>query len=137
MKHLIILDFVKNSVDFIKISDKTAAKNDKNDCWEDFIWEDLDYSIDNIQYMLLDDLKINHFEEKNKSLTAIKEYIFLTNEGNTTSPNDQEIHNCQYLGRAKGKDVEEARANLLEANKWIEESGFNINDAFYEEVMPK
>ena len=31
MKHLIILDFVKGSVDIIKISDKTAAKNDKND----------------------------------------------------------------------------------------------------------
>ncbi|MBQ3688350.1 MAG: hypothetical protein IKQ46_18725 [Bacteroidales bacterium] len=137
MKHLIILDFVKNSVDFIKISDKTAAENDKNDCWKEFIWEYLDYSIDNIEYMVLDDVKINQFEEKNKSLTTIKEYIFLTNEGNTTSPNDQEIHNCQYLGRAKGKDVEEARANLLKENKWIKESGYDINDAFYEEVVPK
>lgn len=137
MKHLIILDFVKNSVDFIKISDKTAAKNDKNDCWKEFIWEYLDYSIDNIEYMVLDNVKINQFEEKNKSLTTIKEYIFLTNEGNTTSPNDQEIHNCQYLGRAKGKDVEEARANLLKENKWIKESGYDINDAFYEEVVPK
>jgi hypothetical protein len=140
MKNLVILDFVKSSVDFIKISDETAARNEKQDCWEEFIWEDLDYSVDNIQYMVLEDLVINQFEEKNKRLIEsnnTKDYVFLTNEGNTTSPNGQVVNNCQYLGRAKGKDVAEARANLLKENKWIEESGFNINDAFCEEMMSK
>ena len=137
MKHLIILDFVKGSVDIIKISDNSAAKNDKKDCWEEFIWEYLDYSINNIEFIVLDDLNLNQFEEKNKSLIPIKEYVFLTNEGNSTSPNDQAINNCQYLGRAKGKDVADARAKFLKENKWIEESGFNINDAFYEEIVPK
>ncbi len=138
MKNLIILDFVKNSVDFIKISDKTAARNDKLDCWEEFIWKDLDYSFDNIQYMILDDLVVNQFEEKKKRLienNRIKEYVFFTNEGNTTSPNGKVVNNCQYLGRTKGKDIIEARANLLIENKWIEECGFNINDVFYEEIV--
>lgn len=59
----------------------------------------------------------------------MKEYIFYTTEGYTISPNDENVDNCQVLGRAKGNDVEEAQQNLLKENPRIEQYGFDIDVA--------
>ena len=55
----------------------------------------------------------------------MNEYIFYTTEGHTTSPNDSDVENCQMLGRAYGKNIDEAQANLLKDNPWIIETGFD------------
>lgn len=64
-------------------------------------------------------------EHRPKSCGVMNEYIFYTPEGFTTAPNeDIEAENCQMLGTAKGKDVVDAKKNLLKENPWITEAGF-------------
>ncbi len=55
----------------------------------------------------------------------MNEYIFYTPEGHTIAPNENVgVENCQLLGTAKGKDVVEAKENLLKENPWIIEASF-------------
>ena len=65
-------------------------------------------------------------KQDGKSHGLINEYIFYTPDGYTTAPNEHvEVENCQLLGTAKGKDVVEAKENLLKENPWITDAGFD------------
>lgn len=66
----------------------------------------------------------------------MKEYIFYTCEGYTAPPKeDKEVENCQVLGRALGSNEQQAKANLIEANPWIEESGFDSNKFICKQLL--
>lgn len=52
-------------------------------------------------------------------------YIFYTDEGYTSSPNNEEIENLQVLGIEDGNSQRKALDNLLKNNEWIKESGFS------------
>jgi hypothetical protein len=62
------------------------------------------------------------------------EYIFYTTEGFTQAPDGDDIENCQLLGRAFGKDKHDALSNLLKENSWIEERGFEPDEAICNEL---
>lgn len=66
----------------------------------------------------------------------MNEYIFYTNEGYTESPIEGMIvENCQMLGRVMADNIQEARTALLKENSWIEEYGFDINNAYIEQIL--
>lgn len=66
----------------------------------------------------------------------MKEYIIFTKAGHTIAPNeDVEVENCQVLGRARGKNPEEAKNNLLKDNPWITEAGFDKSEFIAEQLM--
>ena len=67
--------------------------------------------------------------------TIMSEYIFYTTEGFTQDPNENNIENCQVLGRAFGKNAKEARCNLLKENPWIEEAGFDTTDLIVKQLL--
>jgi len=54
----------------------------------------------------------------------MKSYIFLTPEGYTQTPNDENIENLQVLGISEGSDEKEALTNLVKENPNLSESGF-------------
>jgi len=62
------------------------------------------------------------------------EYIFYTTEGFTQAPDGDDIENCQLLGRAYGKDKNDALSNLLNKNPWIKERGFEPFEAICKEL---
>lgn len=59
----------------------------------------------------------------------LKNYIFITTEGYTFSPNNSDIEpdveNCQVLGFESGKNPEEAFYNLKINNLFLTELGYN------------
>lgn len=59
----------------------------------------------------------------------MKNYIFITSEGYTFSPNntnsESDVENCQVLGFEKGKNAEEAFNNLKTNNSFLNVLGFN------------
>lgn len=55
----------------------------------------------------------------------MKEFIFITEQGFTIAPNNDDVENLQVLGFAKGENVDIARINLISENPWIEEMGFD------------
>ncbi len=66
----------------------------------------------------------------------MNEYIFYTSEGYTYPPReDIEIENCQVLGRANGKNVQEARNNLEKECKWIKECGFDMEKVISKQIL--
>lgn len=66
----------------------------------------------------------------------MNEYIFYTAEGHTTAPNESvDVENCQVLGTAKGKDKNEAQANLLKENPWIVEVGFSSEEFICRQIL--
>ncbi len=66
----------------------------------------------------------------------MNEYLFYTCEGYTYPPKEREyVENCQVLGRAIGENVKDAKENLLKDNSWIVECGFDIEKAFYEQIL--
>ena len=65
----------------------------------------------------------------------MSEYIFYTTEGFTQAPNGNNVENCQVLGRAFGKNIKEARCNLIKENPWIEEVGFDMEDLLVEQLL--
>ena len=67
---------------------------------------------------------------------SMAEYFFYTTEGFTQDPNGNKVENCQALGRAFGEDMEEAKNNLLKANRWIKEHGFDTTMFRCEELAP-
>ena len=56
----------------------------------------------------------------------MKQFIFITNEGFTLTPNKENIPNAQVIGIAKGENQVDALKNLLKINPWIWDSGFNV-----------
>lgn len=59
----------------------------------------------------------------------MKNYIFITTEGYTYSPNnagsEQDIENCQVLGFENGNNAEEAFKNLKINNSFLNDLAFN------------
>ena len=67
----------------------------------------------------------------------MSEYIFYTTEGFTQAPNGNNVENCQVLGRAFGKNIKEARYNLIKENPWIEEAGFDSAEMMARQLVPE
>ena len=59
----------------------------------------------------------------------MKSFIFITTEGFTYQPNSEsiepDIENCQVVGFAEGKDLEEAFGSLIAENEYLREINFN------------
>lgn len=64
----------------------------------------------------------------------MNEYLFYTDEGFTIAPNENEVENCQVLGRAKGNNEMEAREKLAKDSPWIKKYGFSIDDAMFVKI---
>lgn len=62
------------------------------------------------------------------------EYMFYTTEGFTQAPDGKDIDNNQLLGRAYGKDKQDALCNLIKDNPWIETRGFEPCEAICKEL---
>ncbi|MDD2594752.1 MAG: hypothetical protein PHD11_02900 [Bacteroidales bacterium] len=66
----------------------------------------------------------------------MKTFIFYTPEGYTFPPDEnKEVDNCQLLGIASGKDLNEATNNLLNENPWILKVGFTINKIISKRIV--
>ncbi len=66
----------------------------------------------------------------------MNEYIFYTTKGETIAPDEEvEIANCQVLGCAQAKNVEQAKQLLLQENPWIEESGFDTSGIMVRQLL--
>lgn len=59
--------------------------------------------------------------------TTISKFLFYTCEGYSISPNNDVLESLQILGTEVGDTQAEALANLLNNNKWIIKSGFNLD----------
>lgn len=55
----------------------------------------------------------------------MKKFVFYTFEGYTESPTGETVENIQLLGFEKGESEKQARENLINNRKWIEETGFD------------
>lgn len=65
----------------------------------------------------------------------MKNYIFITPEGDTTSPNGEEIENMQVMGIVENVSNEnEALKKLLLENEWIIDAEFNIAEFICYEI---
>lgn len=65
----------------------------------------------------------------------MKKYIFITPEGNTTSPNGGEIQNMQVIGIVEDVSNEnEALKKLLLENEWIIDVEFNVAEFISYEI---
>ena len=65
----------------------------------------------------------------------MKKYIFITPEGNTTSPNGDEIENMQVIGIVEDMSNEnEALKKLLLENEWIIDTEFNVAEFICYEI---
>jgi hypothetical protein len=57
-------------------------------------------------------------------------FIFLTQEGTTTAPNQEDNENLQLLGITNGETSRQAFEKLLEENDWIHDSDYTEAQAF-------
>jgi hypothetical protein len=65
----------------------------------------------------------------------MKKYIFITPEGNTFSPNGEEIENMQVIGIIEDVNNEdEALKKLLIENTWIIDAEFNVAEFICYEI---
>jgi hypothetical protein len=51
-------------------------------------------------------------------------FIFLTEEGFTKTPDDEDIENLQVLGFANGLNEKDAFNNFIKENNYLKETGF-------------
>lgn len=66
----------------------------------------------------------------------MKKYIFITPEGNTTSPNGYEVENMQVIGIVEDvTNEDEALKKLLKDNEWIIDAEFNIAEFICYEII--
>ena len=66
----------------------------------------------------------------------MKKYIFITPEGNTTSPNGDEIENMQVIGIVEEVTNEnEALKKLLTENACILDSEFNVEEFIFYQIL--
>lgn len=66
----------------------------------------------------------------------MKKYIFISPEGNTFSPNGNEVENLQVIGIIKDvKDEDEALKKLLIENEWIIDAEFNVAEFICYEIL--
>ncbi|GIZ08120.1 hypothetical protein SLW70_04205 [Flavobacterium sp. NG2] len=65
----------------------------------------------------------------------MKKYIFITPEGNTTSPNNEEVENMQVIGIIEDvTNEDEALKKLLQENSWIFDCDFNVAEFICYEI---
>lgn len=65
------------------------------------------------------------YDEPEQEQPKIKHFIFVTGEGSTSTPSDEEINNLQVIGFAKGTDSKDAYDTLKEENPGLINKGFN------------
>ena len=65
----------------------------------------------------------------------MSEFIFYTTEGFTQDPNGNDVENCQVLGRAFGRNKDEAKCNLIKKSPWIEEAGFDMTELIVKQLL--
>lgn len=66
----------------------------------------------------------------------MKKYIFITPEGNTFSPNGEEVENMQVIGIVEDvTNEDEALKKLLIENEWIIDAEFNIAEFISFEIL--
>lgn len=66
----------------------------------------------------------------------MNEYIFYTPEGYTYPPTgNEDVENCQVLGREYGKTSKEAHKNLTKNHPWIKKCGFDIDETICEQLL--
>jgi hypothetical protein len=66
----------------------------------------------------------------------MKKYIIITSEGETLSPSGKEINNLQVIGIVDNvSNEDEALKKLLKENAWIWDSGFNVAEFIYYEIL--
>ncbi len=67
---------------------------------------------------------------------TVKNYIFITRDGNALAPNNEHIENCQVLGFEEGENGQQALEKLKQNNDWISKAGYE-DVVFYELVKEK
>lgn len=66
----------------------------------------------------------------------MKKFIFITNEGETTAPNGDDVENMQVIGVVENVETEdEALKKLLKENSWIFDAEFNVADFTAYEIL--
>jgi hypothetical protein len=60
----------------------------------------------------------------------MKQYIFLTDEGYTESPENDLVENLQVVGFSIGETELLAKRNLLKEHTWITDVGFDIEQIY-------
>ncbi len=66
----------------------------------------------------------------------MKKFIFITTEGNTFSPNGNEVENMQVIAIVEDvSDENEALKKMLIENDWIIDSEFNVAEFICYEVL--
>jgi hypothetical protein len=66
----------------------------------------------------------------------MKKFIFITNEGETTAPNGDEVENMQVIGIVENAaDEDDALKKLLQENAWIFDAEFNVADFVAYEIL--
>lgn len=66
----------------------------------------------------------------------MKKFIFMTTEGNTFSPNGNEVENMQVIGIVEEvEDENEALKKLLIENSWIFDSEFNVAEFICHQII--
>jgi hypothetical protein len=66
----------------------------------------------------------------------MKKFLFITSEGNTFSPNGQEIENMQVIGLVENVlNEDQALKKLLIENDWIFSSEFNVAEFICYEIL--
>lgn len=54
-----------------------------------------------------------------------RHYIFLTHEGLTKTPNNEDIENLQVLGTSDGENETDAFNNFVEETQYLSDTDFN------------
>ena len=66
----------------------------------------------------------------------MKKFIFITPEGETISPNGNEVKNMQVVGIVENVESEdEALKKLLQENAWIFDAEFNVAEFIAYEIV--
>ena len=66
----------------------------------------------------------------------MKNFIFITKEGETTAPNGGDVENMQVIGIVENvKNEDEALKKLLQENSWIFDNEFNVAEFIAYEIL--
>ena len=66
----------------------------------------------------------------------MKNFIFITKEGETTAPNGGDVENMQVIGIIENiASEDEALKKLLQENSWIFDAEFNVAEFIAYEIL--
>lgn len=66
----------------------------------------------------------------------MKKFIFITREGETISPNGNNVENMQVIGIVENVESEDdALKKLLQENSWIFDAEFNVAEFIAYEIL--